>query len=52
METKKIALNKKVYNVLVAETEEEKERGLQEVESMATDEGMLFLYDSPQHLDF
>ena len=52
METKKIALNKKVYNVLVAETEEEKVKGLQDVESMASDEGLLFLYDSPQHLDF
>ena len=39
----------KVYNLLVAETEEEKERGLQNVESMESDEGMLFDYsDDPQ----
>lgn len=52
METKKIALNKKVYNVLVAETEEEKVKGLQDVEYLESDEGMVFIYDSPQHLDF
>lgn len=44
-----VQIGNKVYNLLVAETEEEKERGLQNVESMEPDEGMLFDYsDDPQ----
>lgn len=42
----------KEYDVVVAKTEEEKEIGLQNVESMDDDEGMLFIYDEPQQLDF
>lgn len=45
----KVQIEKQVFNLLVAETEEEKERGLQDVESMEPNEGMLFDYsDDPQ----
>ena len=44
-----VQIGDKTYNLLVAETEEEKEQGLQNVESMESDEGMLFDYsDDPQ----
>lgn len=44
-----VQIGNKVYHLLVAETEEEKERGLQDVESMEPNEGMLFDYsDDPQ----
>lgn len=44
-----VQIGNKTYNLLVAETEEEKERGLQDVESMEPNEGMLFDYsDDPQ----
>ena len=44
-----VQIGDKTYNLLVAETEEEKERGLQDVESMEPNEGMLFDYsDDPQ----
>jgi len=39
-----VTINNKEYELLVAITEEEKERGLQNVEEMDSDEGMLFDY--------
>lgn len=39
-----VIINNKEYELLVAITEEEKERGLQNVEEMDSDEGMLFDY--------
>lgn len=52
-----IKINDKEFIAYVAETEEEKEIGLQNVESlekdnMGRDEGMLFPYDKPQLLTF
>ena len=44
MNSVEVQIGDKTYNLLVAETEEEKERGLQDVESMEPDEGMLFDY--------
>ena len=52
METIKLEINDKEYNVLVARTEEEKERGLQDVIELDPNEGMLFIYDTPQTLEF
>ena len=52
MKTIKVEINNKEYNVLVAETEEEKERGLQDVVELEPNEGMLFVYDEPQQLSF
>ena len=57
METIRIKINNKIYNALIAESEEEKENGLKgvvELEELedGSQEAMLFPYDSPQHLDF
>ena len=56
METQIIKINDKEYLAYVARTEEEKEKGLQGVTALETvdgrEEGMLFVYDEPQHLDF
>lgn len=44
-----VQIEDKVYNLLVAETEEQKERGLMDVTEMEPNEGMLFDYsDDPQ----
>lgn len=47
-----VRVGKKSFRVIVAETDQEKETGLSGVEEMDSDEGMLFVYDEPQHLDF
>ena len=52
MKTINLEINDKEYNVLVAQTEDEKERGLQDVVELDSDEGMLFTYDAPQTLSF
>lgn len=44
-----VQIGEKVYNLLVAETEEQKEQGLMDVSEMDDNEGMLFDYsDDPQ----
>lgn len=49
MDTIKVIINDKEYNLLWAKTEEEKENGLKDVEEMSEDEGMFFDYrDEPQ----
>ena len=49
MDTIRVKINDKEYNLLLAKTEEEKEHGLQDVESMNDDEGMFFDYrDNPE----
>lgn len=47
-----VRIGKKTYNCLIAESDEEKEEGLSGVESMNNNEGCLFIYEQPQHLDF
>jgi hypothetical protein len=49
-----ITVSGKPYKVLLAQTEEEKERGLQNVESLEENEGMLFDYseEMPEELSF
>lgn len=47
-----ITINDKSYNVKVAKTQQEKEKGLQGVKSLEKDEGMLFVYDKPQTVGF
>ena len=47
-----VRIGKKSFRVIVAETEQEKETGLSDTAEMDDDEGMLFVYDEPQHLDF
>lgn len=48
----KIKVGDKEFDVIVAETQEEQMRGLQDVEEMESDEGMIFIYESEQPLDF
>ena len=48
----KIEIGDKVYNVEIARTEEEKMKGLQGKTSLASDEGMLFIYDEPKTVGF
>lgn len=44
-----VQIGDKIFNLLVAETEEQKERGLMGIEELEPDEGMLFDYsDEPQ----
>lgn len=52
MKTIKVEINDKEYDVLVAQSEEEKERGLMDVEELEPNEGMLFVYEEPQELSF
>lgn len=52
MKTIKLEINDKEYEVLVAQSEEEKERGLMDVEEMEPSEGMLFVYNESQELSF
>lgn len=52
MKTINLEINDKKYNVLVAQTEDEKATGLMNVEEMDDSEGMLFVYDHPQLLEF
>lgn len=49
---KTITINNKEYKVKVAETEEEKEKGLQGIKELPENEGMLFIYDEPQTVGF
>ena len=48
----KIEIGDKEYNVSLAITEEEKERGLRGKKELDQDEGMLFIYDEPQTVTF
>lgn len=52
MKTINLEINDKEYNVLVAQTEDEKATGLMNVMEMDDNEGMLFIYDAPQTLEF
>ena len=52
MESLNISINKKVYNVKVAQTEEEMEKGLQGVKALKDDEGMLFVFPESQEVSF
>lgn len=48
----KIEIGDREYNVTVAKSEEDKAKGLQDVTSLNENEGMLFIYDSPQTVGF
>ena len=47
-----VTIGEKKYKVECVESEEDKKRGLQNVISIASDEGMLFIYDKPQTVRF
>lgn len=46
--SKTITINGQEYEVAIAQTEEEKEIGLSQEESLGKNQGMLFIYDEPQ----
>ena len=48
----KIKIGEKEYKVEIAETEDQKETGLQNVHYLPQDEGMLFVYDEPETIGF
>ena len=48
----KITIHNKEYDVKVATTEEEREKGLQGVTTLADNEGMLFIFDEPDKVSF
>lgn len=45
-----IKIGKKVYKVEEAKTQEEKNKGLSNIENLPDDEGMLFIFDPPQEV--
>jgi uncharacterized membrane protein (UPF0127 family) len=47
-----VKVNDKTYHCKVARTEQEKEAGLQGLQKLPHDEGMLFVYDEPQTVSF
>lgn len=47
-----VEVSDKKYKVKIAYTDEEKFKGLQGVDSLPEDEGMLFIYDEPQTVGF
>ena len=49
---KTIEIGDKQYNVKIAKTEEEKTKGLMNIEELPENEGMLFVYDEPQTVAF
>lgn len=52
MKTTKIEFNDQIYNVIVCETEEEREIGLQNVESMDDNEGCLFIHPKSESVSY
>ena len=50
MEKKTISINNKEYKVIVASTEEDKTRGLRNIEKLPEEKGMLFVWNTPQEV--
>ena len=48
----KIKIGEKEYDVEVAETEDQKEKGLQDLHYLPEDEGMLFIYEKIRYCWF
>lgn len=48
----KLTINNKEYQVKIVETEEERRKGLQGIKEMKDNEGMFFIFDSPQTVQF
>ena len=46
-----IKLGNKEFNVDVADTSEKKEKGLMDIKELPKNQGMLFIWDTPQHVD-
>lgn len=52
MDRIKINIANKTYDVKIAQTDEEKETGLQNIANLPENEGMLFVFDTPQTVSF
>ena len=54
MENKKIQIKiaEKIYLVSLAESDEDKETGLQNIETLPENEGMLFVFEAPEEISF
>lgn len=52
MEKIKIEIAGKEYNVRLAETDDQREKGLQGVTVLKEDEGMLFVFDENEEISF
>lgn len=52
MEKINISINDKKYTVKIADTYEDKEKGLQGIETLPENEGMLFIFDPPEDVSF
>ena len=52
MEKINISINDKKYTVKIADTYEDKEKGLQDIETLPENEGMLFVFDPPEDVSF
>ena len=50
MKTDTITINDKTYKVIIAESEEDKRRGLRGVEKLPQGKGMLFVWNEPQEV--
>lgn len=48
----KIKIGSKSYEVKIAQTDEEKEKGLQGVNELPENEGMLFIFDEAEDVSF
>lgn len=48
----KVAINDSEFNVKVAESAQEKQIGLSETKELEENEGMLFVFDNPDHYSF
>ena len=48
----KIKIGSKSYKVKLAQTDEEKEKGLQGITELPVDEGMLFVFNEPEEVSF
>ena len=45
-----ISIGNNKYNVEIATTDEEKEKGLSNIESLPENEGMLFVWEEPEEI--
>lgn len=52
MEQIELKIEDKKYKVRIAKTDEERMKGLQDIKELPKDEGMLFIMDETEHVDF
>lgn len=48
----KIKIKDKTYSVKIADTDETREEGLQNIKTLPENEGMLFIFEEPQTVSF